>query len=100
MGSSKPLRAAKDARDDRRSVVKYWSSSLRSKKETITYYSKHQQGCAAAEAGRHGFPHFDRYDLRPDALVVLKANADWLKAHPSVRVEIERHARYPLDHTK
>lgn len=35
---------------------------------------------------------FDRYALRPDALVNLKANADWLKANPSVRVEIEGHA--------
>lgn len=34
---------------------------------------------------------FDSYDLRPDARETLKANADWLKAHPSVRVEIEGH---------
>lgn len=34
---------------------------------------------------------FDSYDLRPDARETLEANADWLKAHPSVRVEIEGH---------
>ncbi len=34
---------------------------------------------------------FDRYDLRADARASLKANADWLKANPSVRVEIEGH---------
>lgn len=34
---------------------------------------------------------FDRYDLRPDARATLKANADWLKANPSARVEIEGH---------
>ena len=34
---------------------------------------------------------FDRYDLRPDARATLKANADWLKANPSVRAEIEGH---------
>ena len=34
---------------------------------------------------------FDRYDLRPDARAVLKANADWLKRNPSVRVQIEGH---------
>ncbi len=34
---------------------------------------------------------FDSYDLRSDARETLKANADWLKAHPSVRVEIEGH---------
>jgi len=35
--------------------------------------------------------NFDRYNLRPDARSTLKANADWLKSHPSVRVEIEGH---------
>jgi len=35
---------------------------------------------------------FDRYDLRPDVRSTLKANADWLKANPAVRVEIEGHA--------
>ncbi len=34
---------------------------------------------------------FDRYDLRTDAAETLKANADWLKANPSVVVEIEGH---------
>lgn len=35
---------------------------------------------------------FDKYDLRADARTTLKANADWLKANPSARVEIEGHA--------
>lgn len=34
---------------------------------------------------------FDRYDLRADARATLKANADWLKANASARVEIEGH---------
>lgn len=34
---------------------------------------------------------FDRYDLRADARETLKQNADWLKANPSARVEIEGH---------
>lgn len=34
---------------------------------------------------------FDRYDLRPDARETLKVNGDWLKANPSVVVEIEGH---------
>jgi peptidoglycan-associated lipoprotein len=34
---------------------------------------------------------FDKYDLRADARDVLKANANWLKANPSARVEIEGH---------
>ena len=35
---------------------------------------------------------FDRYDLRPDAREILKANANWMKDNPSVRVQIEGHA--------
>src|SRR5574341_2039488 len=35
---------------------------------------------------------FDRYDLKTDARDTLKANADWLKANPSARVEVEGHA--------
>lgn len=34
---------------------------------------------------------FDRYVLRGDAREALNANADWLKAHSSVVVEIEGH---------
>ena len=37
------------------------------------------------------FFDFDRYDLKGDARDTLKANADWLKKNPSVRVEIEGH---------
>lgn len=35
---------------------------------------------------------FDRYDLQADARATLKANADWLKANPSARAEVEGHA--------
>lgn len=38
------------------------------------------------------FYNFDQYDLRSEAREMLKRNADWLKANPSVRVEIEGHA--------
>ena len=34
---------------------------------------------------------FDRYDLSGDARTVLRSNADWLKANPNARVEIEGH---------
>jgi peptidoglycan-associated lipoprotein len=34
---------------------------------------------------------FDGYDLTADARRTLKANSDWLKNNPSVRVEIEGH---------
>ncbi|MGH7834710.1 MAG: OmpA family protein, partial [Candidatus Binatia bacterium] len=38
------------------------------------------------------FFDFDRSDLRADARETLKANADWLKANPAARAEIEGHA--------
>ncbi|MCZ6625661.1 MAG: peptidoglycan-associated lipoprotein Pal [Deltaproteobacteria bacterium] len=34
---------------------------------------------------------YDQYNLRPDARETLRTNADWLKANPSARVEIEGH---------
>jgi peptidoglycan-associated lipoprotein len=34
---------------------------------------------------------FDRYDLSAEARAVLRANAEWLKNNPAVRVEIEGH---------
>jgi peptidoglycan-associated lipoprotein len=34
---------------------------------------------------------YDKFDLRQDARAILKTNADWLKANPSARVEIEGH---------
>ncbi|MDP2604455.1 MAG: peptidoglycan-associated lipoprotein Pal [Deltaproteobacteria bacterium] len=37
------------------------------------------------------FFDFDRADLRPDARETLRANADWLKLNPAVRIEIEGH---------
>ncbi len=32
---------------------------------------------------------FDKYNIRPDAAEILKMKAEWLKAHPKVRVLIE-----------
>lgn len=34
---------------------------------------------------------FDRYDLSADARTILRANAEWLKANSTARVEIEGH---------
>jgi len=34
---------------------------------------------------------YDKYDLRADARETLKTNAEWLKANPSARVEVEGH---------
>ena len=34
---------------------------------------------------------FDRYDVSADARTILRGNADWLKANPNARVEIEGH---------
>jgi len=47
-----------------------------------------------AESGplKDVFYDFDHYNLRLEARETLKRNAEWLKANPSVRVEIEGHA--------
>jgi peptidoglycan-associated lipoprotein len=52
-----------------------------------------REGKSTAAAGplKDVLFEFDRYDLRPDARDILKANADWLKKNPSARVEIEGH---------
>jgi peptidoglycan-associated lipoprotein len=34
---------------------------------------------------------FDKYDLSTEARATLKSNADWLKANPTARVEVEGH---------
>ena len=34
---------------------------------------------------------FDSFDLSPEARATIKTNADWIKANPSFRVEIEGH---------
>lgn len=45
----------------------------------------------AASPLRDIYFDFDRYDLKADARETLKTNADWLKANPSARVEVEGH---------
>lgn len=35
---------------------------------------------------------FDQYNLRPDAVEALKANAEWIRSNPVVRLEIQGHA--------
>jgi peptidoglycan-associated lipoprotein len=40
---------------------------------------------------KDAFFDFDRYDLSSDARTILRGNAEWLKANPAVRVEIEGH---------
>lgn len=37
------------------------------------------------------FFDFDKSDVRDDARDTLKANADWIKAHPAAKVQIEGH---------
>lgn len=34
---------------------------------------------------------FDSVELEPEAQQILKANAEWMKAHPAIRVEVEGH---------
>ena len=64
--------------------------------------AKAQAPASSLEAAREGkspaggplkdiYFNFDRSDLQPDARDTLKANAGWLKANPSARLEIEGH---------
>jgi peptidoglycan-associated lipoprotein len=48
-------------------------------------------GTPSSSALKDIYFDFDSYDLRPDARATLVANADWLKANPSVSVQIEGH---------
>lgn len=52
-----------------------------------------QAGKAPAQSAlKEVYFDFDKYDIRPDARPVLRADADWLKKNPAARVEIEGHA--------
>jgi peptidoglycan-associated lipoprotein len=49
-----------------------------------------REAAAAAAAGMHPiYFDFDQSAIRNDAKEVLKANAEWLKAHPKAKVRIE-----------
>lgn len=81
--SFSPSQATAGEESDRRTRVSAPSSSL----EAL------QQGKSPAPSPlKDIYFNFDRYDLRADARVTLKANGEWLKANPSARVEIEGHA--------
>jgi len=45
----------------------------------------------AASALKDAYFAFDKYDLSPEARETLKANAEWLKANPAARVQVEGH---------
>jgi len=78
------------------------ASAQASAKGKPTTAAKSKTPASSLEARREGKPpaagplkdiyfEFDRYDLKPDARATLKVNADWLKANPSARVEVEGH---------
>lgn len=81
--SSAPKRTAEAPRSSSRDLAGNSSlDSLRSGQSTAT---------PASSPLKDAFFAFDRYELSDDARAVLKANAEWLKAHPSARVQIEGH---------
>jgi peptidoglycan-associated lipoprotein len=45
----------------------------------------------ASSALKDAYFAFDKYDLSTEARETLKANADWLKANPAARVQVEGH---------
>jgi peptidoglycan-associated lipoprotein len=52
-----------------------------------------RRGESAAEGPlKNIYFDFDRYDLRSDFRVTLRANADWLKENSGTRLEIEGHS--------
>ena len=52
-----------------------------------------KEDIGASFAARVADVHFDydKYDIRPDAVPVLQANADWLRAHPEANIVVEGH---------
>lgn len=48
-----------------------------------------ERAAAAAEGLKPVYFDFDKSFIRSDARSVMKANADWLKANPNVKVKIE-----------
>lgn len=52
-----------------------------------------KQGMEPSEGGPLQDIHFDfdRYDVRSDARSTLQQNADWLRANPAAKVEVEGH---------
>ena len=60
--------------------------------ESKSSWDTHREGQAPVSGPlKDIFFEFDRYDLSSDARSILKINADWLRANPSVGVEIEGH---------
>jgi peptidoglycan-associated lipoprotein len=45
----------------------------------------------AGAALKDVYYQFDSVELEPDAQEILRKNAEWLKAHPKARVEVEGH---------
>lgn len=77
-------------------------SAQGSAKEKVVQASRETKSASSLEAHREGkapvpsplkeiYFDFDKYDLKADARAALAQNAAWLKANPSVRVEIEGH---------
>jgi peptidoglycan-associated lipoprotein len=48
-----------------------------------------ERSAAASTGLKPVYFDYDSSNVRADAILVMKANADWLKAHPSVRIRIE-----------
>ncbi|HET7319333.1 MAG TPA: OmpA family protein, partial [Nitrospirota bacterium] len=48
-----------------------------------------EKAAAAAPSLRPVYFDFDQALIRPDAKEILKANAEWMKAHPQAKIKIE-----------
>ncbi|HXG53577.1 MAG TPA: peptidoglycan-associated lipoprotein Pal [candidate division Zixibacteria bacterium] len=66
--------------------------SQQASRATSSSLEAHREGKTPASGPlKEIYFDFDKYELRDDARTTLKANAAWLKANPSARVEIEGH---------
>jgi len=59
------------------------------KVEPVQDEAKERAAAAAAKGLQSIYFDFDRAFIRDDAKSIMKANADWLKANPGVKVRIE-----------
>ena len=90
--------ADEEARKQREAAERKTAEELeRLRKEKAEKERLRQEELAKLEAeirafeARHIYFDFDRAELKPESRDILKAKADWLKAHPNFSVRIEGH---------
>jgi peptidoglycan-associated lipoprotein len=84
--AAKAAEAAAQANAERERAAAAAAAEAKAREEAAA----NERAAAAAEVGlKPIYFDFDRSFIRDDARPVMKANADWLKANPKVKVRIE-----------